>query len=118
MRATALAAQDHQDLPFEQVVEIVQPPRRLDHTPVFQVMFAWQSNEQGLLDLPGIQAELAGTEYEVAKFDLMLELFERGETIVGGLSYAKALFDEETIERHRRLLLTLLKAMVREMVNR
>ncbi|MCP3468521.1 condensation domain-containing protein [Bradyrhizobium sp. CCGUVB23] len=40
-RRTALAAQEHQDLPFEQVVEIVQPPRRLDHTPVFQVMLAW-----------------------------------------------------------------------------
>ncbi|WP_242688284.1 condensation domain-containing protein, partial [Photorhabdus stackebrandtii] len=42
VRQTALAAQAHQDLPFEQVVEIVQPPRRLAHTPLFQVMFAWQ----------------------------------------------------------------------------
>src|SRR5262245_10970671 len=47
VRQTALAAQDHQDLPFEQVVEIVKPPRRLDHTPLFQVMLAWQNNEVG-----------------------------------------------------------------------
>ncbi|NHB90573.1 condensation domain-containing protein, partial [Photorhabdus tasmaniensis] len=45
VRQTALTVQEHQDLPFEQVVEIVQPPRRLAHTPLFQVMFAWQNNE-------------------------------------------------------------------------
>ncbi|MER9332382.1 condensation domain-containing protein, partial [Mesorhizobium sp. M0488] len=53
-RRTALAAQEHQDLPFEQVVEIVKPPRALDHTPLFQVMLAWQNNTVGSLDLPGL----------------------------------------------------------------
>ncbi|WP_042293232.1 condensation domain-containing protein, partial [Paraburkholderia mimosarum] len=53
-RRTALGAQEHQDLPFEQVVEIVQPPRALDHTPLFQVGLAWQDNAQGRLDLPGL----------------------------------------------------------------
>ena len=43
-----------QDLPFEQVVEVVQPPRRLGHSPLFQAMFAWQSNEGGPLELPGL----------------------------------------------------------------
>ncbi|MFT0175284.1 condensation domain-containing protein, partial [Paraburkholderia mimosarum] len=56
-RCTALGAQEHQDLPFEQVVEIVQPPRTLDHTPLFQVMLAWQDNAQGRLDLPGLGVE-------------------------------------------------------------
>src|SRR5439155_6320829 len=59
-RATALGAQDHQELPFEQVVEIVQPPRRLDHTPMFQVMFAWQNNEAPPIDLPGLSVAPAG----------------------------------------------------------
>ncbi|MFT0175285.1 condensation domain-containing protein, partial [Paraburkholderia mimosarum] len=57
-RRTALGAQEHQDLPFEQVVEIVQPPRALDHTPLFQVGLAWQDNAQGRLDLPGLGVEV------------------------------------------------------------
>ncbi|MEM5300348.1 hypothetical protein VSR82_40145, partial [Burkholderia sp. JPY481] len=56
-RRTALGAQEHQDLPFEQVVEIVQPPRALDHTPLFQVGLAWQNNALGRLDLPGLGVE-------------------------------------------------------------
>ena len=50
--AAALGAQDHQDLPFEQVVEIVRPPRSSIHTPLFQVMFAWQ-NMRRRLSCPG-----------------------------------------------------------------
>ena len=46
VRRTTLGAQDNQDLPFEQVVELVQPPRQMSHTPLFQVMFAWQNNER------------------------------------------------------------------------
>ena len=46
-RAQVLGAQEHGDLPFEQVVEAVQPPRSLAHMPVFQVMFAWQNTPQG-----------------------------------------------------------------------
>ena len=111
VRATALAAQDHQDLPFEQVVETVQPPRRLAHTPLFQVMFAWENNEEGILDLPGLKVEPVDAPLDTAKFDVSLYLSESGDTIVGGLSYATALFDASTIERHREYLLTLLHAM-------
>ncbi|TBG71129.1 hypothetical protein ELG76_38755, partial [Rhizobium leguminosarum] len=46
VKARCLSAQMHQDLPFEQVVELVQPARSLSHSPLFQVMFAWQNNEQ------------------------------------------------------------------------
>ena len=112
VRETALAAQDHQDLPFEQVVEIVQPERRLDQTPIFQVMFAWQSNEGGAFELPGLKVEGAGGGLGAVKFDLELSLGEEEGRIVGGLGYAKALFDEETIERYRGYLARLLKGMV------
>jgi non-ribosomal peptide synthetase component F len=54
VKAVSLAAQSHPDLPFEQVVEIVQPPRSLAHAPLFQVMFAWQNTPQGTLELPGL----------------------------------------------------------------
>jgi amino acid adenylation domain-containing protein len=112
VRERALAAHDHQDLPFEQVVEIVQPPRRLNHTPLFQVMLSWQSEERTLPALPGLKVEWVRSTHDVAKFDLQLDLIEHGEGIVGGLSYATALFDEATILRHRGYLLTVLQAMV------
>ena len=53
VKAQALAAQQHQDIPFEQVVELVQPARSLAHSPLFQVMFAWQNAPEGALELPG-----------------------------------------------------------------
>ena len=53
VKAVSLGAQSHQDLPFEQVVELVQPPRSLAHAPVFQTMFAWQNAPEGVLELPG-----------------------------------------------------------------
>ncbi|CAN7202742.1 amino acid adenylation domain-containing protein [Bradyrhizobium sp. LjRoot220] len=112
VRGAALAAQDHQDLPFEQLVESIQPPRRLDHTPVFQVVFAWQNNESARLELPGLKAEVANTALNEVKFDLELNLSEADGRIIGTLNYATALFDEATVRRHRDYLITLLEAMV------
>ncbi|WP_338927323.1 non-ribosomal peptide synthase/polyketide synthase (plasmid) [Mycetohabitans endofungorum] len=112
VRRTTLDAQAHQDLPFEQVVEIVQPPRRLDHTPLFQVMLAWQNHEPGEWRLPGLTATPAELEYDVVKFDLELNLCEAGDEVVGSLAYATALFDQATIERHVGYLQTMLRAMV------
>ncbi|WP_080135505.1 non-ribosomal peptide synthetase, partial [Bradyrhizobium sacchari] len=110
-RRTVLAAQEHQDLPFEQVVEIVQPPRALDHTPLIQVMLAWENNAVGSLDLPGLSVEAAEERIDQVKFDLELSLGEQGEEIAGTLAYATALFDRATIERQRGYLLALLRAM-------
>ncbi|MBR0960067.1 amino acid adenylation domain-containing protein [Bradyrhizobium japonicum] len=112
VRAAALAAQDHQDLPFERVVEIMQPLRGQEHTPLFQVVFAWQSNEAGTLELPGLKAEAADIPLQQVRFDLELGLGEMDGRIVGSLNYATALFDEATIRRHRDYLLSLLRAMV------
>ncbi|MCK1602688.1 non-ribosomal peptide synthetase, partial [Bradyrhizobium sp. 166] len=111
-RRTALSAQEHQDLPFEQVVEIVQPPRHLDHTPLFQVMLAWQNNAAQSFDLPGLRVEAAADGFDQVKFDLEMNLCEHGEVIVGTMGYATALFDQTTIERQRGYLLALLQAMV------
>ena len=93
VRRVALAAQEHQDLPFEQVVEIVQPPRRLNHTPIFQVILNWQNNEVSLPDFTGLQVSSPAAAYEVVRFDLELSLSELDEQIVGNLAYATALFD-------------------------
>ncbi|MCF7697647.1 amino acid adenylation domain-containing protein, partial [Mycetohabitans sp. B2] len=91
--------------------EIVQPPRRLNHTPLFQVMLAWQSNETGQWRLPGLDVTPAELDYDRVRFDLEMHLYEAGEEIIGALCYASALFDPATIERHVGYLTTMLQAM-------
>ncbi len=112
VRETAIAAQDHQELPFEQVVEIMQPPRSLNHTPLFQVMLVWNAGEQKLPELPGVSVTPAGADGEMVKYDLRLGLSETNDSILGGMKYSTALFDEETIQRQIGYLITMLKAMV------
>ncbi|KAK9761449.1 hypothetical protein K7432_013640 [Basidiobolus ranarum] len=72
----ALAAQDNQDLPFQEVVRILQPPRKLDHSPLFQVLFIWQNNEEGDWQLPGLEVIPDLYSYETIEFDLDLDLQE------------------------------------------
>ncbi|WP_081990837.1 non-ribosomal peptide synthetase [Xenorhabdus nematophila] len=114
VRQTTLGAQEHQDLPFEQVVEIVQPPRRPEHTPLFQVMFAWQESETKEWQLPELAVTPFELGYDIAKFDLQLELTEKAGEIVGVLNYSSALFDHETIERQMGYLQAILRAMVNQ----
>ncbi|WP_405883202.1 amino acid adenylation domain-containing protein [Streptomyces sp. NBC_01136] len=111
VRGVTLSALTHQDLPFEQVVEAVNPARSLTHTPLFQVMFAWQNTEGGELALPDIEVAPLNPPYTAAKFDLALSLGEEGDRIVGTLDYADALFDTETVERHCRQLRQVLTQM-------
>ncbi|MDE9478575.1 amino acid adenylation domain-containing protein [Xenorhabdus bovienii] len=113
---TALGAQAHQDLPFEQVVEIVRPPHRLDHTPLFQVMFAWQDYENPDWTLPGLTVssvvQEVAQDLNIINHDLEMEFFEQNGRIVGVINYATELFDRLTMERHLDYLLTVLQAMV------
>ena len=111
VKARALEAQAHQDLPFEQVVEIVRPPRSPAHEPIFQTMFAWQNHDEGALELPGLTTTPLAPPRLHAKYDLTLSLAEDGGRIVGELEYATALFDKATIERHVGYLTRLLEAM-------
>ena len=112
-KAQSLAAQRHQDIPFEQVVELAQPVRSLAHSPLFQVMFAWQNATEARLELPGLEVQpLPSASHRVAKFDLTLSLQEVGERIVGELEYATALYERSTLERYREYFLRLVEAMV------
>jgi amino acid adenylation domain-containing protein len=112
VKMRTLEAQEHQELPFERVVEIVKPPRSLAHGPIFQVMLVWQSNDEGTLHLSGLNLVPEQITYGVAKFDLELDLGEIDDRIVGELRYATALFDRGTIERHAGYLRQALTAMV------
>ncbi|HEX6750909.1 MAG TPA: amino acid adenylation domain-containing protein, partial [Longimicrobium sp.] len=116
VKARALEAQANQDIPFEQVVELVQPVRSLAHTPLFQVMFAWQNAPDGTLELPGLALDPTGSGGSApqvsAKFDLSLALWEDGGRIEGAVDYATALFDRPTVERHVGYLRRVLEEMV------
>jgi len=113
VRKMALAAQDHQDLPFEQVVEIVKPPRQLSHTPLFQAVFAWQNNYTGSFNFTDLTIEPIPSLINSVKFDLTLDLCEIDNgSINGTIQYATALFDATAIEEHRGYLLTVLRSLV------
>src|SRR5258708_21844418 len=71
-KAQSLAAQQHQDIPFEQVVELAQPVRSLAHSPLFQVMFAWQNAAEARPELPGLEWQPLQPPHKVAQFDLSL----------------------------------------------
>uniref|UniRef100_UPI00124E708A non-ribosomal peptide synthetase n=1 Tax=Gemmobacter serpentinus TaxID=2652247 RepID=UPI00124E708A len=111
-RETALAAYGHQDVPFEHLVELLQPERHLSHAPLFQVMLVLQNAPAGRLalqDLAITPLPVAGTS---AKFDLTLALQEVAEGIEGNLEYASDLFDADTIARMLRHFQVLLAAIV------
>ncbi|WP_152249856.1 non-ribosomal peptide synthetase, partial [Xanthomonas maliensis] len=112
VRATALAAQAHQDLPFEQVIDALNPPRSLAHHPVFQVMFAWHNMPDSRIELPGLAVDALPLSSAMLKFDLDLALQEQDGVIVGRLAYATALFDSSTIVRHLAQFMQVLRGMV------
>ncbi|MBB4133257.1 non-ribosomal peptide synthetase, partial [Xanthomonas sp. 3075] len=112
VRDVALSAQDHQDLPFEQVVEAVQPPRALGHTPIYQVMFGLDTMQQGQsLSLPGLEVAPLRSGQDSAEFDLALSMQQHGDLLGGRLGYATALFDGDSMQRHVAQFLQLLQAI-------
>ncbi|WP_218059572.1 non-ribosomal peptide synthetase, partial [Xanthomonas translucens] len=111
VRATALAAQAHQDVPFEQVIEALNPARNLAHHPLFQVMFAWQNTPSVALELHDLHLHSVQGPSPISKFDLELALHERDGTIVGTLGYATALFERSTVQRFLASFVHLLRAM-------
>ncbi|WP_420309421.1 non-ribosomal peptide synthetase [Streptomyces sp. YS-B37] len=108
-RAVVREALAHQDLPFERIVELVNPPRSASRTPLFQTMLAWVPERADLLHLPGVDAQPLPIAHAPAKFDLALSATESDGRISGHLDYATALLDHDTAERwagHLRRLLT------------
>ncbi|HEW97759.1 MAG: hypothetical protein DRR16_17350, partial [Candidatus Parabeggiatoa sp. nov. 3] len=111
-RRVALEAYSHQDIPFEQLVEALQPERNLSHSPLFQVMFVLQNAPIADLELAGLSLTLLEPENLIAKFDLTLELTETVSGLSGRLEYNTDLFERATIERLSGHLQTLLTGIV------
>ncbi|HLL46626.1 MAG TPA: amino acid adenylation domain-containing protein, partial [Longimicrobiaceae bacterium] len=99
VRETALGAYQHQEVPFEKVVEELGVERSLAYTPVFQVMFALQNNERRSLELGTGERKQLGSGAGTVKFDLTLILAEGESGIRGGLSYRSRLWERGSMER-------------------
>ncbi|MET8626205.1 amino acid adenylation domain-containing protein, partial [Kitasatospora sp. NPDC004669] len=105
VRESDLAAFAHQDLPFEHLVDDLNPARSLARHPLFQVMLTLQNNAEAVLDLPGLDARVEPAGTPAAKFDLALSLTERADGdcefggIEGTVEYAEDLFDRSTAEQ-------------------
>ncbi|SFY42954.1 non-ribosomal peptide synthetase, partial [Pseudomonas sp. NFACC43] len=112
VKAQTLGAQAHQDLPFEQVVEVVRPLRSLSHSPVFQAMLSWQNTETAGMELPDMSLQALGVSSRTAKFDVLLDMALIEGRLFGSLEYATALFDQATMERYLGYLECMLRAMV------
>ncbi|HHJ1637731.1 TPA: amino acid adenylation domain-containing protein [Pseudomonas aeruginosa] len=114
VRQRSLEAQAHQDLPFEQLVEALQPERSLSHSPLFQVLFNYQAErgEHGLPEVAGLSIEEQAWESHTAQFDLVLDTCESESDIWAALVYATDLFDASTAERLVRHWQNLLDAIL------
>ncbi len=114
VREMSLGAYDHQDLPFEKLVEELQPERDLSRVPLSQVFFALQNVPQQALKLPNLVLEQQKVESGAVKYDLSYFLSEEEQGVKGRLVYNADLFDDATIERMLGHLQTLLRGIVEE----
>jgi amino acid adenylation domain-containing protein len=99
VREVTLGAYAHQDLPFERLVEELQPGRNLSHSPLFQVMFILQNASTEVLHLPELTIEPLKAEKNTANFDLTLSLSETEAGLKGDLEYKTDIFDAARITR-------------------
>ncbi|MGW2048376.1 amino acid adenylation domain-containing protein [Streptomyces sp. NPDC001858] len=112
VKRTALEAYDHQDVPFEAVVDALQVERSLSHSPVFQTVLVLQEEQTApRLTLGGLEVTPVEVDFDIAKFDLTLDLRETPDGLAGAVEYSTALFDRETVQRFVRHFTTLLTSI-------
>jgi len=99
VREVTLGAYAHQDLPFDKLVEELQPERSLSHMPLFQVSFTLENVPMGELELPGLSLSPVAQEHDTVQYDLNLNLREMDGVIAGAAQYCSDLFDVTTIQR-------------------
>jgi amino acid adenylation domain-containing protein/FkbM family methyltransferase len=113
IRDRVLGAYAHQDLPFEKLVAELQPERSLDHTPLFQVMFALQNAPRGALEVRGLELKVESPDFGFATFDLTFTLWEDGGEIGGSIAYDTDLFTRGHVEQ----MLAHYERIIEHMVN-
>jgi amino acid adenylation domain-containing protein len=113
VKKQVVAAQQHQDIPFERVVEIVRPERNQAYGPIFQAVFSWQNTGQEKLEMSGLEVQPLQKQSQVlAKSDLTLYVEEAEQTIVGEVEFVTCLYDNSTMMRYLGHLRRLLEGMV------
>lgn len=112
VRECTLSAYAHQDLPFEYLVEKLQPERNLNHNPIFQVMFAFQNAATEELKLPGLNLSFLNFDRQAATFDLSVSIQEGESGVQGTFEYNTDLFNADTIRRMVEHFQILLAAIV------
>jgi amino acid adenylation domain-containing protein len=112
VREVTLGAYDHQDLPFERLVEELASQRDLSYTPLFQVMFVLQNAPMSARELSGLTLSSLKHHRNTTKFDLTLYVEDIGEELIGTLEYSTDLFEASTIERMAGHLQTLLAGII------
>ena len=118
VRAVAQAAYLRQDVPFEQIVETVQPARNPSHSPVFQVLLVMHNFDTEVIELPDATLQLAEVPPRSVPWDLAVVLRETSDGMVGRFAYAAGLFDRETVQRWTGYFLRLLGAMASDETRR
>ncbi|WP_448265466.1 amino acid adenylation domain-containing protein [Nostoc sp. DSM 114159] len=112
VRSMAMEAYSHQNLPFEMLVEALQPERNLSHTPLFQVMFVLQNAPTSELGLTGLTVNRLPIKGTTSRFDLTLSMENTATGLAGWWEYNTDLFDASTIERMTSHFVTLLEGIV------
>jgi amino acid adenylation domain-containing protein/non-ribosomal peptide synthase protein (TIGR01720 family) len=110
-RTTVLQAYEHQDVPFDEVVQAVLPGRDLNHNPLFQAMFSLEGEMSGSLNLSGASIVSETVETNIAKFDLTLNLSPVASGLNGGLEYRSDLFSADMVERMAANFVQLLQSI-------
>ena len=114
VRSVTLDAYSHQDLPFDKLVEKLNPERCLSYNPLFQVMFVLQNTPERARQLLSLTETPLELEAETAKFDLTLSITSKDGTLIGSWNYNTDLFDAATIERMTAHFSTLLEGCCRQ----
>ncbi len=118
VRRADLTAYAHQDVPFERLVEVLNPDRSRSRHPLFQILLSMQDHPDRSLELPGLTASVAPGDLTIAKFDLQFDFQERRDAagapagIGGQVLYATDLYDAETVRRMVARFLTVLESAV------
>ena len=113
-RDVVLGAYDHQDIPLGQLIKELQPERNLSHNPLFQVWFVLENIPMSALELPNLTLSTLDVYNGTARFDLLLQLSETPEGLIGFFEYKTDLFNTTSINRMAQLFELLLHKLAEQ----